>query len=202
MLKQGVHYVYWDSEGLKSFKKELLTTTLSNYIFYKYNIELDTLDKNEIDDYINKLSKSFDHLITSYYKEFQLNGRIVENIKKVLKETREEKVNKFITTNFDKIFDKFELDIELHRGMIYAKWHNSENELIMHRNNYGTLWLTDCDIYKKLRDYSKVVRLDLDSFNEMLINYLNNKYGHRFNNRLIKTVSLADAIHCLGDEPW
>jgi hypothetical protein len=121
-----------------------------------------------------------------------------ENIRKVLKETREEKINKFITTNFDKVFDKLELIIEYERGTIYGKWFRNGDELVFHRNSYGVLWLTDCETYVKLRDYSKVIRLDLDTFNETLVNYINNKYGEQFHGKLLQVVNTQDAQHCLN----
>jgi len=110
---------------------------------------------------------------------------------------KEEKINKFINSRFDRVFNKLNLKIENHRDTIYGKWFNEKNEDVFHRNDWGTLWVTNCETYKELRTYSKLIGLDLEGFNKLLVEYINGKYLEQFFNRPIKRV--GDENNCLEE---
>jgi hypothetical protein len=124
-----------------------------------------------------------------------------ENIRKVLRETKEEKINEFIRSRFDRIFDELDLVIVYDKQFVntmYGKWYNKENEEVFHRNDWGVLWIQKCGPYRQLRTYSKAIGLDLDTFWEVLIEYLNEKYKEQFHNKPLKSV--GDEHYCLTDE--
>jgi hypothetical protein len=110
---------------------------------------------------------------------------------------KEEKINNFIISKFDRVFDKLNLKIENHRNTIYGKWFNEMNKVVFHRNDWGTLWIEDCETYRELRSYTKFIGLDLEGFNELLIKYLNDKYQEQFFDRPIKKV--GDENNCLEE---
>jgi hypothetical protein len=124
-----------------------------------------------------------------------------KTIRKVLRETKEEKINDFIYFRFDRIFDELDLVIVFDKHFVntmYGKWYNKENEEVFHRNDWGVLWIGKCGPYRQLRTYSKAIGLDLDTFGKVLIEYLNNKYEEQFHNKPLKSV--GDEHHCLTDE--
>lgn len=96
MLRFGVPYVFYDSQNLNEFKRKLLAETLSNYIYYKYKMNLTEIPYNLIYDFINKLVEVFGKLVTTYYYDFKENGRLTsedvsdinlqENIRRILRE--------------------------------------------------------------------------------------------------------------------
>lgn len=69
MLPKGVQYIFYDTRGFNDFKYELVMATLSNYIFYKYNMEVDELPPEELDQYIEFLVATFHDLIKQYYDD-------------------------------------------------------------------------------------------------------------------------------------
>jgi hypothetical protein len=125
-----------------------------------------------------------------------------QTIRRVLRETKEEKINEFIRSRFDRIFDELDLVIVFDKHFVntmYGKWYSKENdEEVFHRNDWGTLWIGKCDQYRQLRTYSKAIGLDLDTFGKVLIEYLNNKYEEQFHNKPLKSV--GDEHYCLTDE--
>jgi hypothetical protein len=124
-----------------------------------------------------------------------------KTIRKVLRETKEEKINDFIRSRFDRIFDELDLVIVFDKHFVntmYGKWYNKENEEVFHRNNWGMLWIGKCGPYRQLRTYSKAIGLDLDTFWKVLIEYLNEKYEEQFHNKPLKSV--GDEHFCLTDE--
>jgi hypothetical protein len=110
---------------------------------------------------------------------------------------KEEKINKFINSRFDRVFDKLNLEVEDDRGTIYGRWYNEKNEEVFHRNHWGKLWINDCETYRELRSYSRLFGLDLEGFNKSLVEYLNDKYLEQFFLRPIKTV--GDENNCLEE---
>jgi hypothetical protein len=70
MLPKGVPYIFYDTRGFDDFKYELVMSTLSNYIFYKYNMELDQLPQEEVNQFIEFLVETFHDLIKQYYDDF------------------------------------------------------------------------------------------------------------------------------------
>jgi hypothetical protein len=124
--------------------------------------------------------------------------KLQETIRKVLRETKEDKIRSFMFTRFDKVFNELNLVIEYDKKFVntmYGKWFNEENDIIFHRNNWGVLWINDCDPYIKLRSYSISVLLNLEEFNNLLIEYLNDRYSDKFKGKILQKV--GDEYYCL-----
>lgn len=100
-------------------------------------------------------------------------------------------------TRFDRIFNKLTLEVKDATGSLYGKWVDEKNEDVFHRNNWGVLWVIECDPYKKLRSYSSSLLLDLNDFKNLLIEYINGKYGDQFNDKLIREI--GDEYSCLKE---
>jgi hypothetical protein len=125
--------------------------------------------------------------------------KLQETIRKVLRETREEKVNKFIYSRFDRVFDELNLEVEYgENDYVYGKWYDKDKQEVFHRNSWGSFWILKCEPYRTLYAISKSVDFDDIEFNEILIEYLNDKYKEQFLNRTFKSV--GDELYCLEDE--
>jgi len=147
-----------------------------------------------------------------------------QTIKRILKETREEKIKTYLFQRFDKIFDQLELKVQYDEkyNSVYGRWYykneqddenrdyddeldddelddddNESNNDVFHRNNYGTIWVIKCEPYKTLYNYSKSVGLNDEEFEKLLVEYFNEKYLDQFRQRPFKTVS--DENYCLEE---
>lgn len=65
-LNKGKVYVYYDSNSLKDYKWKLITATLENYIYYKYDTEIDRTS-NDTYETIENLVNIFDDKLTDMY---------------------------------------------------------------------------------------------------------------------------------------
>lgn len=125
--------------------------------------------------------------------------KLIETIKKVLNETRQEKVKDFMYSKFDRVFNELDLEVEYgDKNYVYGKWYDKDKQDIFHRNDWGVLWISKCGPYKQLRNYSKSIGLELDDFNELLKEYLNNRYLDQFKGKMIR--GIGDENYCLDDE--
>jgi hypothetical protein len=126
--------------------------------------------------------------------------KLQETIRRILmEETKEHKVKSFMYSKFDKVFDGLNLDVEYgDKNYVYGKWYNQEDKVVFHRNDWGVLWVSECGPYRKLRAYSKSISLNLDEFNNLLIEYLNDKYSEKFKGKSFKNV--GDEYHCLKND--
>ena len=66
-LDKGKVYVYYDSNSLKDYKWKLITATLENYIYYKYDTEIDRTN-NETYETIDYLVDIFNDELTDMYE--------------------------------------------------------------------------------------------------------------------------------------
>ena len=66
-LNKGKVYVYYDSNSLKDYKWKLITATLENYIYYKYDTEIDRTN-NETYETIDYLVDIFNDELTDMYE--------------------------------------------------------------------------------------------------------------------------------------
>jgi hypothetical protein len=123
-----------------------------------------------------------------------------ETIRKVLRETKEEKIRSFLFTRFDRVFNELTLEVEYgDDNYLYAKWFNEEEE-VFHRNNWGVLWVSDCTTYRKLKSYSSSLLLNMNEFEKLLIEYLNGKYNDQFKGKLIRQI--GDEHFCLEEDDY
>ena len=126
-----------------------------------------------------------------------------ETIRRVLRETKEEKIRSFLFTRFDRIFNELNLVILYDKQFVntmYGKWFNEEEEEVFHRNNWGILWVSDCTTYRKLRSYSSSLLLNMNEFEKLLIEYLNGKYNDQFKGKLIRQI--GDEHFCLEEDDY
>jgi hypothetical protein len=121
-----------------------------------------------------------------------------QSIRRILKETREDKIKSFLFQRFDKVFDELNLKVYYEENnYVYGRWFDKDGKDIFHRNDWGVIWIINCEPYKELYTYSKLVGLNEEEFEEILVEYFNNKYLDQFLQKLFKTVS--DENNCLED---
>ena len=69
MMRKGIPYMYYDSNSLEEFKYKLVEATLENYVFKKYDIEIEKeLPKEDIDTFVKHMISVYDSVLTMYYK--------------------------------------------------------------------------------------------------------------------------------------
>ena len=66
-LDRGKVYLFYDSNSLEEFKWKLVVATLENYMFYGYNIDIDTSEDYVVET-IKTLVDIFDDELTFMYK--------------------------------------------------------------------------------------------------------------------------------------
>ena len=80
MMRSGISYMYFESKNLEQFKYKLVKATLENYIHYKYNLDIENLPKNDVDNFIDYMIETYDALLKMYYyNERKIRGGINEN---------------------------------------------------------------------------------------------------------------------------
>jgi hypothetical protein len=86
MMRQGIPYVYYDSSNVEEFKFKLVTTTLENYLHYKYNIELTDVPSDDVVSFVEYMVDTYDPLLAQYYRNMRREGRasINENESKLV----------------------------------------------------------------------------------------------------------------------
>jgi hypothetical protein len=86
MMRQGIPYVYYDSNNVDEFKFKLVTTTLENYLHYKYNIELTDVPSEDVVSFVEYMVDTYDPLLAQYYRNMRREGRasINENESKLV----------------------------------------------------------------------------------------------------------------------
>jgi hypothetical protein len=95
---------------------------------------------------------------------------------------------------FDKFFDSFDL-IKTETKLKQYDWVNGDGKKVFERNDWGTFWVYDCDVYSDLLIISKMMMLNHDEFESSLISYLNSKYIGEFGIKFpIKKI--MDAVGC------
>ena len=139
----------------------------------------------------------------SIWSEEEIKEMIQPNLKesiiRILKETQEDKIKRFLFQRFDKVFDELNLKVDYEgNNYVYGKWFDKDGKDIFHRNDWGVIWIINCEPYKELYIYSKSVGLNGEEFEKILVEYFNDKYLDQFLQKLFKTVSNEN--NCLEDE--
>jgi hypothetical protein len=75
MMRQGIPYVYYDSNNVDEFKFKLITATLENYLHYKYNIELTDVPSEDVVSFVEYMVDTYDPLLAQYYYNMRREGR-------------------------------------------------------------------------------------------------------------------------------
>jgi hypothetical protein len=71
ILKTGVPYIFYESQNLEEFKYKLIKATLENYIYYKYQENIEEMDNNQVDNFIEELIQIFDQFLKHLYTNFK-----------------------------------------------------------------------------------------------------------------------------------
>jgi len=80
LMRKGIIYIYNESKSLEEFKFKLVKATLKNYIHYKYNINIEDLPHDNVDNFIDYMVDTYEPLLkTYYYNERKNSGNINEN---------------------------------------------------------------------------------------------------------------------------
>jgi hypothetical protein len=104
MMRKGIIYMYYESKSLEEFKFKLVKATVENYIHYKYNINIEDLPHNDVDNFIDYMVDTYEPLLkTYYYNERKNRGGINENY---TVDKSEDKKLKFVTKMIHEFFDE------------------------------------------------------------------------------------------------
>lgn len=93
MMRKGISYMFYESNSLEEFKWKLVNATLENYIFYKYNINLEDIPQKDVDSYIEYMIETYDPLLVSYYN----------NMRKTIRESTQDSKKYELANNFLKL---------------------------------------------------------------------------------------------------
>ena len=103
MMRTGISYMYFESKNIEQFKYKLVKVTLENYIYYKYNIDIEELPQDDVDNFIDYMVDTYEPLLkTYYYNERKNRGGINENY---TVDKSEDKKLKFVTKMIHEFFD-------------------------------------------------------------------------------------------------
>ena len=100
MMRQGIPYVYYDSNNVDEFKFKLVTATLENYLHYKYNIDLETVPSEDVISFTEYLVDTYDPLLKEYYYNMRREGRVPVN-----ESTMDNTFQKIIDSSIKEIID-------------------------------------------------------------------------------------------------
>jgi len=93
MMRTGISYMYFESKNVDQFKYKLVKATLENYIHYKYNIDIEELPQDDVDNFIDYMIETYDSLLKMYYyNERKSRGGINENYSPAGKEITPNKI--------------------------------------------------------------------------------------------------------------
>jgi|688.fasta_scaffold236218_1 hypothetical protein len=80
MMRNGTSYMWHESKSKEEFKHKLLRATLENYLYYsKDKIEIDELNQDEVNNYIDHLKGIFNPVLDMYYKNLKKERGINES---------------------------------------------------------------------------------------------------------------------------
>ena len=111
-----------------------------------------------------------------------------KNIKKILKEEENLVRVRLLTKYLDDFFDNFKL-IKTEPDLCQFNWYDEKGDKILERNNWGMLWIYNCNFFYNLKLFIiNYLSFSYHEFNDILINYLNGKYGNKFQGNLLKDI--------------
>ena len=92
-MRKGIIYMYQESNSLEEFKFKLVKATLENYIYYKYNIDIEELPHDDVDNFIDYMVDTYEPVLKMYYyNERKNSGNINENYSPAGKEITPNKI--------------------------------------------------------------------------------------------------------------
>lgn len=98
---------------------------------------------------------------------------------------------RILGVSWDKVFDNLLIEDDGESG--YVKWidpsiDDEEENFPFSKNYWGYFWTHNCEYYNKLKVRQRYLSLSDEEFKNLLLIYLNGKYGMLFPNRLIKNI--------------
>ena len=79
-MRDGISYIYFESKNVEQFKYKLVKATLENYVYYKYNIDIEDLPQDSVENFIKHMIDVYDSLLKMYYyNERKKRGSITES---------------------------------------------------------------------------------------------------------------------------
>jgi hypothetical protein len=108
MMKNGNIYMYFESKSVEEFKYKLVKATLENYIHYKYNIDIEDLPHDDVDNFIDYMVDTYDPVLKMYYyhNERKNRGGITESNKdKLSNETMKDTFQDIVDQTLEEIKD-------------------------------------------------------------------------------------------------
>ena len=105
MMKNGIIYMYFESKSVEEFKYKLVKATLENYIHYKYNIDIEDLPHDDVDNFIDYMVDTYDPVLKMYYYNERKNrGGITESNKdKLSNETMKDTFQDIVDQTLEEI---------------------------------------------------------------------------------------------------
>ena len=100
----------------------------------------------------------------------------------------EDRLSSFIHKYFDKVFDDLVLTYEYEDHPQQIDWINKDGKKIFERNTWGRFWIYGCDEYNELKHIPETIQLSYHKFQELLIDYLNNRYSNEFGEKPLKDI--------------
>ena len=80
MMRNGTSYIWHESISKDEFKYKLLKATLENYLYYSNDkIEIDKLNQDKVNNYIDHLKKIFNPVLDKYYSNLKKERGINES---------------------------------------------------------------------------------------------------------------------------
>ena len=118
----------------------------------------------------------------------------------------ENKLNILLNRHFDEVFDNLTLVID-NGG--YCRWFFNDEDIpeddhdddsVFSKNLAGTLWVQNCDEFRKLVDVRTYLSLSAHEIKIKLMRYINNRYREQFLQGFFGTdgfVKIVDSHHCV-----
>ena len=104
MMRKGIIYMYQESNSLEEFKFKLVKATLENYIYYKYNIDIEELPHDDVDNFIDYMVDTYEPVLKMYYHNERKNrGGITESNKDKLSNETMKDTFQDIVDNWDEL---------------------------------------------------------------------------------------------------
>lgn len=166
LLKKVMSNTYPENyDDFLQYKTEILSK-----IIIKYILEHSYEEAIQITEIINGY---FIDEIENFYNES------TNKIHEMVGVISENNILNFFHNKFNKIFDKLEL-IKTEDNLHQYNWIDNDGKKVFERNHWGMFWIYGCDEYYRLKNIPKMAGLSFLEFENILIEYLNNRYNVQF----------------------
>jgi hypothetical protein len=97
-----------------------------------------------------------------------------------------DKLKSFIHKYFKKVFDGLTIISTYGSDSDHPyqmDWVDGNGHKMFERNTWGKFWVYDCEMYDQLKYGAKIMSLSYEEFQELLIDYLNERYFNEFGSK-------------------